>query len=156
MTIRHQPKLKVIVIALIFSGLATIQPGLRYQVLAEDHQPEVEGVREEPQPPVDEPAPSEESGEPSGTKISDETKGILLACLLLCNPLGLVIAAGAAQGGAGEAALFIMALPIVAAVMLIGDMYGGEENKEDAYTLKTATPVDLPDESQELNDTLNE
>jgi len=129
MTIRHQPKLKVTVIALIFSGFATIQPWSRYQAFAQDQQPRVEEAQEEPQPPVDESTRSEESGEASGTKISDETKKILVACLLLCNPLGLAIAAGAARGGAGDAAFFILALPIIAPAMLIRDMHRGQENK---------------------------
>jgi len=157
MIIKHQPKLKVTVVALIFGAFATIQPWSRYQAFAQDQQPEAEASIESPVP-ADESARSDESGQASGSKISDKTKKILVACLLLCNPLGLAIAGAAARGGAGDAALFILALPIIAPAMLIRDMYRGQENKEqaDAYTLNAEAPGSSPEESQELKNTSND
>jgi len=126
MQLRRQPKLKVLVIALLFSGCTTIQPGIRVQDLTEAEQvtaqdetifemdeivPAEESIAPEESinkgdhyeaqaAQIESPwekaakalsdADSDESNEVPDIEIDETTKEIILACLLLCNPIGLI------------------------------------------------------------------
>jgi hypothetical protein len=104
MQLNRPSNFKVLAVSLIFSAFATMMPALRYEALAAD-KPEAEEVSIESQVPVEESTRSDESGQASGTKISDDTKKILVGCLLLCNPVGGILALWV--GGAALTALVI-------------------------------------------------